>query len=121
MKNEVEKKQKVNIELLNTNRVIANNFIKLSFMQKDKVDIINKVFRRKVSVAIYDDKEKISDEKIMIFDSEADKISSREFEVQLNLKNRRYEFYKKYKLKIEDIEDEEVIESYDFDIRFNNF
>ncbi len=121
MKNEVEKKQKVNIELLNTNRVIANNFIKLSFMQKDKVDIINKVFRRKVSVAIYDDKEKISDEKIMIFDSEADKISSREFEVQLNLKNRRYEFYKKYILQIYDIEDEEVIESYDFDIRFNNF
>ena len=121
MKNEIERKRKVSVELLNTNRIIANNFIKLSFMQSKKVDILNKIFRRKVSVGLYDENEMISDEKILILDSEDDKISSREFEIQLNLKNRKYEFYKKYKLKIFDIEDKELIESYDFDIRFNNF
>ncbi len=109
------------MELLNTNRIIANNFIKLSFMQSKKVDILNKIFRRKVSVGLYDENEMISDEKILILDSEDDKISSREFEIQLNLKNKKNEFYKKYKLKIFDIEDKELIESYDFDIRFNNF
>lgn len=121
MKNYIEKKQKVNVELLNTNRVIANNLIKLEFMQKEKVDSINKVFKRKISLALFDKNEMISDEKILILDSEGDKISSREFETQLHLKNKKYELYKKYQLKITDVEDGELIESYDFDIRFNNF
>lgn len=121
LKNDVEKKQKVTLELLNTNRIIANNFIILSFMQKDKVDLLNKVFGRKVSIGIYDSDILISDEKVLIFDSIDDKISSREASAQLNLKNMRYDLHKKYKLIIMDLEDEEIIEEYDFNIRFNNF
>ncbi len=121
LKNDIEKKQKVGIELLNTNRIIANNFIILSFMQKDKVDLLNKVFGRKVSIGIYDGDTLISDEKVLILDSIDDKISSREASAQLNLKNMRYDLYKRYQLKITDLEDEEIIEEYDFNIRFNNF
>ena len=121
LKNDIEKKQKVGIELLNTNRIIANNFIILSFMQKDKVDLLNKVFGRKVSIGIYDGATLISDEKVLILDSIDDKISSREASAQLNLKNMRYDLYKRYQLKITDLEDEEIIEEYDFNIRFNNF
>ena len=121
LKNDIEKKQKVGIELLNTNRIIANNFIILSFMQKDKVDLLNKVFGRKVSIGIYDGSTLISDEKVLILDSIDDKISSREASAQLNLKNMRYDLYKRYQLKITDLEDEEIIEEYDFNIRFNNF
>ena len=57
----------------------------------------------------------------LILDSIDDKISSREASAQLNLKNMRYDLYKRYQLKITDLEDEEIIEEYDFNIRFNNF
>jgi len=90
-------------------------------MQKDKVDLLNKVFGRKVSIGIYDDSTLISDEKVLILDSIDDKISSREASAQLNLKNMRYDLYKRYQLKITDLEDGEIIEEYDFNIRFNNF
>ncbi len=121
LKNDIEKKQKVGVDLLNTNRIIANNFIILSFMQKDKVDPLNKIFGRKVSIGIFDGPEIISDEKVLIFDSIDDKISSREVTAQLNLKNMKYELHKKYQLKVIDLEDDEVIDEYDFNIRFNNF
>jgi hypothetical protein len=109
------------VDLLNTNRIIANNFIILSFMQKDKVDPLNKIFGRKISIGIFDETLLISDEKVLILDSIDDKISSREVSAQLNLKNMKYELHKKYQLKIVDMEDDEVIEEYDFSIRFNNF
>lgn len=121
LKNDIEKKQKVGVDLLNTNRIIANNFIILSFMQKDKVDPLNKIFGRKISIGIFDETLLISDEKVLILDSIDDKISSREVSAQLNLKNMKYELHKKYQLKIVDMEDDEVIEEYDFSIRFNNF
>lgn len=121
LKGDIEKKQKVSIELLNTNRLISNNFIILSFMQKDKVDPLNKIFARKVAIGIYQDDSLISDEKVLIFDNLDDKITSREVSTQLNLKNMSYDLHKKYQLKIRDLEDDEVIEEYDFNIRFNNF
>lgn len=121
LKNEIEKKSKVSLELLNSSKIISNNFINLSFLQTEKVDTLNKVFRRKVIIGFYDGDESISDEKIVVLDSTGTTIRDRQFDVALNIKNKRYELYKKYTLKITDLEDNEVISSIDFDIRFNNF
>ena len=109
------------MELLNSSKIISNNFINLSFLQTEKVDTLNKVFRRKVIIGFYDGDESISDEKIVVLDSTGTTIRDRQFDVALNIKNKRYELYKKYTLKITDLEDNEVISSIDFDIRFNNF
>ncbi|WP_448821756.1 BREX-1 system phosphatase PglZ type A [Cetobacterium sp.] len=121
LKNEIEKKSKVELELLNSSKIISNNFINLSFLQTEKVDTLNKVFRRKVIIGLYDGDEPISDEKIVVLDSTGTTIRERQFDVVLNIKNKKYELYRKYTLKITDLEDDEVINSIDFDIRFNNF
>ncbi|MGL4863156.1 MAG: BREX-1 system phosphatase PglZ type A [Cetobacterium sp.] len=121
LKNEIEKKSKVELELLNSSRIISNNFINLSFLQTEKVDTLNKVFRRKVIIGLYDGDEPISDEKIVVLDSTGTTIRERQFDIVLNIKNKKYELYRKYTLKITDLEDDEVINSIDFDIRFNNF
>lgn len=95
----------VDIDLTNVNKVITNNIVSLNFFQKDKVN--GKHIKREVKVGFWDPQSNqlISDEKILVAESQDELVEARQYKVTLRIKSGKYEKGKKYELRLRPLND----------------
>lgn len=103
--NEALKPSAVDIDLINISKVITNNIVPLNFFQKDKVN--GKHLKREIKIGFWDPQtnQLISDEKILVADSQEEDVASRQHRVALRIKNGNYEKGKKYELRLRPLND----------------
>jgi len=99
----VSKQKKVEVKITNTSRTITNNKFTLHFFQTEKIS--ESTVPRILKVSLWDDGEKISDEKTVVADRESDNATEREFKVIITLKTVSYDKQKNYYLKLQDGDD----------------
>ncbi len=93
----------VDVELISPSRTITNNTVALNFFQSEKVE--GKRTLRELKVAFYNkDNKKISEEKLLIADSQSDNPKEREQSLVLTLKSGSYDKKENYFLKCIDKE-----------------
>jgi hypothetical protein len=92
----------VKVELISTSRKITNNTFTLKFFQTEKV--LGKLKPARLKVAMYDNDETISQERLLIADKTSDNAEDRELKLNITLKPGKYPRDKTYYLKITDSE-----------------
>lgn len=95
----------VDIDLTNVSKVITNNIVSLNFFQKDKVN--GKHIKREVKIGFWDPQSNqlISDEKILVAESQDEQVEARQYKVTLRIKSGKYEKGKKYELRLKPLND----------------
>ncbi len=95
----------VDIDLTNVSKVITNNIVSLNFFQKDKVN--GKHIKREVKIGFWDPQSNqlISDEKILVAESQDELVEARQYKVTVRIKSGKYEKGKKYELRLKPLND----------------
>jgi uncharacterized protein (TIGR02687 family) len=109
----------VNVTLLNTSRKITTNITPINLYQTEKVSDKLKPISCKISLIDPESKEKVSDEKTLILDSNSENPDRRKFNVNLTLKSTVEN--KKHQLRIIKVEEEkEDLISFEIDLAMTN-
>ncbi len=112
--------RKVDVSLLGSTRKIVNNVQRFEFIQNDAVS--ERVQPRTVSISLRDGNEPISNEVMLTFASQSDKLDERKQAAHLTLKSGQYEKAKSYALVLIDIENKVEVDRIGFtiDLAFSN-
>lgn len=109
----------VNVNLLNTSRKITTNITPINLYQTEKITDKLKPIKCKISLIDPDTKEKVSDEKTLILDSNSDNPDQRKYSANLTLKSSVVN--KKHLLRIFKVEEEkEELIPFEIDLAMTN-
>lgn len=104
----------VNITLLNPSRKITNNIFSINLYQTERVTDKLKPITCKISLFDPDAKEKVSDEKTVIIDSDSEDPQKRKYAISLTLRSNIQN--KKHLLRIYEVNQERMIDEIPFEV-----